>query len=677
MFRTLLEDELRFTKCCTPNPTRSYYSPCQVTQEFRVTFIGHSRHLNFHTLVFRRTVDKSNNHSSGFLVIHSPTAFLGEKMKRLLALALSVLITTSVFAQTDSQSPKPKSGRKSSSAAPVSKQLEDMKDAISAQQQQIMQLQQQVQNRDQAIQTLQQQVGQAQSAAQQAQQAAAAAAKGEIPENAEIGGLQHDVTDLKAISGTTVNELQDTQKRVAGLESPPAIHFKGITITPGGFLAAETYYRNRATAGEATAFNSIPLPGASQANISEFYGSGRQSRWSVLAQGKAGNVNGTGYYEADFLSAGVTSNNNQTNSYTLRQRQLYAQAALTNGWTFTGGQMWTLVTETKKGVDNRTEATPLTIDPNYTVGFSFARQYAFRVSKNINNRFWLAGSIENAQINTPGTTNTLANYLLGSAGNGGGLYNTTANYAFNVTPDFVFKGVWEPAFGGHYEVFGLVTVFRDRIFPNATAKVPSAAGAYNANTTSGGIGGNARWLMMSKRVEIGAHFFGGNGIGRYGASGLPDLTLNANGTIGKIRNYQALGTLEYHAPKWDLYMYGGDEYEYRRWDFNAQGKPEGYGSPLFANYGCSIETLPGANGFSPGALVNCAGNTRNLIEGTVGFWYKFYNRPKGRVQMGSQFSYIVRDTWVGYNSASKPVTFSDQPTANDSLWATSFRYYLP
>jgi len=79
-------------------------------------------------------------------------------MKPRLALALSVLITTSIFAQTDSQSPKPKSGRKSSSAAPVSKQLEGMKDAISAQQQQIMQLQQQVQNRDQAIHAPQQQV---------------------------------------------------------------------------------------------------------------------------------------------------------------------------------------------------------------------------------------------------------------------------------------------------------------------------------------------------------------------------------------------------------------------------------------------------------------------------------------------------------------------------------------
>ncbi len=88
-------------------------------------------------------------------------------MKRRLAIALSVLVTTSVFAQTDSQTEKPKTSHRGSSA-PVSKQLEDMKDAISAQQQQIQQLQQQISTRDQAIQQLQQQVNQANQAAQQA-----------------------------------------------------------------------------------------------------------------------------------------------------------------------------------------------------------------------------------------------------------------------------------------------------------------------------------------------------------------------------------------------------------------------------------------------------------------------------------------------------------------------------
>ena len=75
-------------------------------------------------------------------------------MKRRLALALTVLIATTVFAQTDPQTSKPASR----SSAPVSKQLEDMKDAISAQQQQIQQLQQQISTRDQAIQQLQQQM---------------------------------------------------------------------------------------------------------------------------------------------------------------------------------------------------------------------------------------------------------------------------------------------------------------------------------------------------------------------------------------------------------------------------------------------------------------------------------------------------------------------------------------
>jgi hypothetical protein len=53
---------------------------------------------------------------------------------------------------------------------------------------------------------------------------------------------------------------------------------KGITITPGGFLAAESIRRLRALAADVnTPFNSLTTPGASASNISEFYGSGRQS----------------------------------------------------------------------------------------------------------------------------------------------------------------------------------------------------------------------------------------------------------------------------------------------------------------------------------------------------------------------------------------------------------------
>src|SRR5271165_3437101 len=318
-------------------------------------------------------------------------------MKFTKVLALSLAMTSGAFAQS------------------TSSELKELKDAIAAQQQQIQQLQQQVQSRDAAIQQLQQQVGQAQSAATDAQKAAAAAALAQAPKSAEeIAALEHQVTDLKAVSANTVEGLQDTQKRVADLESPLAIHYKGITLTPGGFFAGETVWRPHATFSDInTPFNSIPFSAAPQARFSEFYGSGRQSRLSMLAQGKWGTTNLTGYVEVDFLGSAVTSTATQSNSYVLRQRQLWAQAAFHNGWTFTGGQMWSLVMETKKGLDNRTEATPMQIDPNYTAGLSWDRAEAFRVTKNFNNKWWLGMSVENAQTQLTVSGATASSYLVG------------------------------------------------------------------------------------------------------------------------------------------------------------------------------------------------------------------------------------------------------------------------
>ena len=202
---------------------------------------------------------------------------------------------------------------------------------------------------------------QAQTAATDAATKADAAQAQATQQQQTVTELKSDVTDLKTNMANTVVSMQETQKSVS--ESPAALHFKGITITPGGFLAAESVRRSRALASDVnTPFNSITMPGASASNISEFFGSGRQSRVSMLAEGRLGSAKLSGYVEADFLSAGITSNNNQSNSYTLRQRQVWGQAAFDNGCTFTGGQMWSLVTETKHGVDNRSEALPMTID---------------------------------------------------------------------------------------------------------------------------------------------------------------------------------------------------------------------------------------------------------------------------------------------------------------------------
>jgi len=536
-------------------------------------------------------------------------------------------------------------------------------------------------------------------------------------------------------------------------DNPVAIRFKGITITPGGFLAAETVFRNKATGSDInTALNNVPLPGQPGAQTTEWNASARQSRLSMLAEGKLENVTLSGYVESDFLGAGITSNDNESNSYVLRIRQGWGQARFDNGFQITGGQMWSLVTETKKGTDNRSEALPQTIDPQYTVGFSWARQEALRVSKTFGEgvKLTLAASVEasnttltvhgnptsvipstaNTAITgilpggtTPTTvdvpvtsTTTFNNFLVGAPGNGGGLYNPVGTYAYNKTPDFVFKAALDPKFG-HFEVFGLVSNFRDRVYPCFAAhgtinllfpdgvggtlpvtapSVPctvgsgagstlATAGAFNDSRTGGGIGVNGR-ISIAKKVDIGVHVLGGNGIGRYGTAGLPDATARPDGTLALIRSYQALGTVEFHAtPKLDIYFNVGGEYAGRT-TYNS-GKT-GYGNFARRDDGCSVETLPiaapgaavnttavlGANGFIPGALSNCDGDTRVILEGTVGFWYRFYQGPKGRVQFGAQYSYVDRNTWSGAGATSG--TTAD-PHGLDNMLFTSFRYYLP
>src|ERR1039458_6965251 len=87
------------------------------------------------------------------------------------------------------------------------------------------------------------------------------------------------------------------------------------------------------------------MPGASQSAPSEFFGSARQSRPTIYIDGRLKNVEFSSYVSGDFLSAGVTSSATQTNSYTFRLRQAWGQAKFDNGWSFLGGQMWSLRSE--------------------------------------------------------------------------------------------------------------------------------------------------------------------------------------------------------------------------------------------------------------------------------------------------------------------------------------------
>jgi hypothetical protein len=581
----------------------------------------------------------------------------------------------------------------------------------------------------------------ADSKASEADLKAAAAASSTAEVKTTTTTLSSDVADLKLGSDSLKGAVQDTQKKIIAAESPSTIHYKGVSITPGGFVAAETVFRQRATSSDInTPFNGIPYPGNALSKVGENNFTARQSRVSLLVESKVGSAKVTGYYEADWLGTGVTSNNRQSNSYVLRQRVIYAQAAFESGWSFTGGQQWSMATENKKGIQNRQEAIPLTIDPQYNVGFTWERQYGFRVVKDFGGKFALGVAVEGPQATIGGrgfslaTTTTVGSATVATSGNtfldapgaGGGLFNfvDTTGYSVNKAPDIIIKAAADPKYG-HYELFGIISTSRNRIYPcgvvGTNAKdtappattttiacsvdgstSPSSIGAFNDTRTGGGLGASLRVPLFTKKLDFAVKGVAGDGIGRYGSAQLADLTLRPDGTQALIRTAHGLGELEFHAnPKLDVYAYFGAEYAWRAayqgynsitvtktpaipattttpaiaatttttFKLNQIG---GYGSPFANNSGCSTENPP-TNQLTPSGGGTCAGDTRVIMEGTLGFWHKFYQGPKGGLRWGLQYSYFTRNGWSGNNNTAVGVS---PKAVENGVW-TSFRYYLP
>jgi hypothetical protein len=584
----------------------------------------------------------------------------------MLALSGLMAVQSAQAVENGDATPKKHKAAKKSAGPTVEQQIKELHDQMQAQ---IDALKADLADRDAKLQAAQAAAAAAAAQAQTAASQASAAASSAASSNDAVNNLQGAVADLKT---TTVAVQTTTTELKKEITEPLALHYKGITLTPGGFLAAETVWRQRGIAGDInTQFSGLPYSGIAAGHLSEWNASGRQSRISLLAEGKNNDWTYRGYYEADFLSSGVTSNDNQSNSYTLRQRQAWAQAQSDGGWYFTGGQMWSLLTENRDGILNRTEATPLTIDPQYNTGFVWARQEGFRVSKKFGDGFWLAVSAEEPQTlnvgcHTPSSVPAICTAITyQGTGNTGGLYDNQSNYSFNVQPDYIAKAVSQSRFG-HYELEGAFLTFRDRYYPNATASTPSAAGALNQTSYGGGLGASARWEVLDKKVGFGFKALAGAGVERYGSSTLSQVTVKPDGSLEPIRGGSALATVELHpTPRWDIYSNFGLDYA-ERTVYQLNGVNYGFGSPNQNTTGCQTETLP-ASGIA-GAAASCTADNRAIGELTFGYWYRFYKGPKGTVQQGVQYSYAERATWQGTGGS---------PKATDGMVFSSFRYYLP
>jgi hypothetical protein len=638
----------------------------------------------------------------------------------------------------------------------VESQIQSLREDM---QTQIQQLKQQLSDRDQQLQQAQQAAAAAQAAATQAQQQAAQQQSTLTENTAAVGNLQGAVNDLKTNNVSLASTVQEQQSKVEKqIDHPDAIHFKGITLSPtGSYLAGETVYRTHATGGDIpTAFNALPYEHADAYPLSEFYGTARQSRVALMAEGKTGSATLRGYYEADWLGTGITSNNNESNSYVFRQRVLWAQVALNNGWAFTGGQLWSLATEDKKGLSNLSGdiLVPQTIDPNYVPGFVWERQYGFRVTKTMEHAaFGIAA--ENPQLLYTATLAGNTPYaVLGSAGANGGNYNPAistcspstsivnytneanggintylpvyktvnactniANYAFNAMPDIIVKAAFDPSFG-HYEIFGIGRYAHETVYPGETtdsnlygglkdittgatvAPALSTAGFYKNSIALGGLGASGR-VTLANKFTVGLKGLYGPGVGRYGASTLSDVTTAASGEFTPLHNLSALGTVEIAAtPRLTIYLNYGGDYAGRNsgvgttlgapsatqnattkvwgghWSAPAVA-PVGYGSYYLSNSACLTNAAPGYNGgstgFYPGG--SCGAQTKDVQEATAGYWYDFYRGDYGRVRLGMQYAYALRQSWTGAPVSPNPNGVGAKGI--DNMFWTSFRYYLP
>jgi hypothetical protein len=693
-------------------------------------------------------------------------------MKKLAALTLSLFLSLGT-AWADSPKDTPKDTPKEADAQPaktapaakpattksnaeIAAEMEELRKTLEAQQEQLQMLKEELAKRDKQIEDAKEAAASANSRATEANVKATEAVTTSAEVKSTTSALNTTVANMAA-SQPAVNAAVASAGGQGGAEEkgPLTIRYKGVNITPGGFIAAETVNRQRAESADInTQFNGIPYAGNSTGRLKELNMTARQSRVTVLVEGRVADTKLTGYYEGDFLGTGVTSNNRESNSYVFRQRQVWGRADFASGWQITGGQMWTLATENRKGMVTRTEWLPMMIDPQYVVGFTWERAYALRVAKNFGDKVAVGFSVEGPQAtiggrgfstytntSATGVVTTFQNSFVFAPGNGGGLFNfvDTTGYSINKTPDFIIKAAFDPGFG-HYEVFGIVSTFQNRIYPCAvvgtTAKnfptpvtptvlpcpvngttTPSADGAFNDSATAGGFGASAAAPLFHKKLDVGAKIVFGDGIGRFGAAQLADATLKPGGYIEPIHAGQWLGRLEWHVtPKLDVYGYVGGEYAARVGYLGYQSvritntpaipgcgavgqqpcagggtQPAypalvttaittngfgGYGSPYANNSGCSTEVPPGGTG-APGTGGTCAGDTRYIGEGTLGFWHKIYSGEYGRFQWGIQYSYFYKNAWSGTNASGLTGKVSIQPHAVDNMFWTSFRYYLP
>ena len=549
-------------------------------------------------------------------------------------------------------------------------QIQTIQQQIKALQAQLNQLKSNLSERDREVRAAQQQAraAQQQAAAASARAAQVAAAQPQAAATPPSFGAAQQPSGAPAAAAQAPAAGAPVGPTGAPAEPQlPLGAFKvgGLTVTLGGFAAAEGIYRSRNQAsGINSTFGGIPLPNSPAFHTPEYRESAQQSRLSLLTEGQLDEAQKlTAFVETDFLSAGSSSNSNESNSYTLRLRQFYGTYDNTDwGLHVLGGQAWSLATMFKTGLVPRQENVPLTIDAQYVVGFNWARQAEVRVVKDFyDHKIWAGLSLEAPQTTFGGSAGP--NCLTGAAATtavgggtldytqcGGSNVNSIQAYSANYAPDIIAKVAADPGWG-HYELYGLLRFLDGRV------SFASTGNGRGYETTGEGIGGGMILPLIPKMLDFQVSGLIGQGIGRYGSAQIADATFSPTGKIEPLSEYSVMGGLVGHpVPAVDIYAYGGAEGANRK----SYSGTAGYGNPAANLSGCEVE------------LGSCSAVTSNVVEGTIGAWWRVIKSRFGTMQVGAQYEYVNRNTFSGVG-ASRGSTVS--PSADENMVLFSLRYY--
>ena len=441
----------------------------------------------------------------------------------------------------------------------------------------------------------------------------------------------------------------------------PAMADSGVTVILGGFLASEGVYRSRDEQADiGSSFSGVPFPNAATAHTSETRFTARQSRLSLLVSGDFdSDTHFTLWNEFDFLGAAQTANSNESNSYNLRIRNLYATVDFDSlGLEVLAGQNWSLATLNSKGITPRNEVSPATIDAQYSMGFNWARQPQLRVVKNWNHEVWLAVSVENPQTTFAANAAAASGITVTNLAAGGSQLDKTNNFSLNHIPDVIGKIAWEPLIGDahplHIEAFGIYRSYFDRINVAGTNALGLPAGVGNSNQSGGGVGGSITWSAIPGLLDLQGTMMTGSGIGRYGSGQLPDVTFRPDGTLAPIQETTALvGATLHVTPVFDLYTYLGQEAENAKY-YNVGTAHLGLGNPAYNLAGCFVEGG------------SCSPNIEAERQANIGFWWRPWQAHFGNFRLGMQYSYTHLTSFAG--------TGGHAPT-DDNMVFTSIRYY--